>query len=275
MNVVLILTLCIAGPTLASAASCVCGTGYVNIRSSPGVTSKNKIGLLTPDACLPFTGKTQYAGSHVWFNVDYNGQDGWIASNWLRTSSTGCSAGSSAGSSSGSSVGSECPRIISRSEWGAKPSNNPLVPLPATPKYMFIHHTAGRFCSTTEACKAEMRSIQDLHMTAPRQWSDIGYSFLVGEDGNVYEGRGWNKVGAHTYGYNSVGLAISFMGNFMDRLPNDKALNAAKQLISCSVAKGELESNYILKGHRDMKATACPGDTLYELITKWPHYVPN
>ena len=34
-------------------------------------------------------------------------------------------------------------------------------------------------------------------------WSDIGYNFVVGEDGNVYEGRGWNSVGAHTYGYNN------------------------------------------------------------------------
>ena len=29
---------------------------------------------------------------------------------------------------------------------------------------------------------------------------------MVGEDGNVYEGRGWDQVGAHTYGYNTVGL---------------------------------------------------------------------
>jgi hypothetical protein len=33
-------------------------------------------------------------------------------------------------------------------------------------------------------------------------WSDIGYSFVVGEDGNVYEARGWDKVGAHTHNYN-------------------------------------------------------------------------
>ena len=37
-------------------------------------------------------------------------------------------------------------------------------------------------------------------------WSDIGYSFLVGGDGKVYEGRGWNHVGAHTSGYNSEGI---------------------------------------------------------------------
>jgi hypothetical protein len=34
-------------------------------------------------------------------------------------------------------------------------------------------------------------------------WGDIGYNFLVGEDGNVYEGRGWTQVGAQTLNYNS------------------------------------------------------------------------
>lgn len=37
-----------------------------------------------------------------------------------------------------------------------------------------------------------------------RGWDDIGYSFLVGQDGNVYEGRGWHHVGAHTQGYAGV-----------------------------------------------------------------------
>lgn len=37
-------------------------------------------------------------------------------------------------------------------------------------------------------------------------WSDIGYSFVIGEDGNVYEGRGWDTVGAHTLHHNTDGL---------------------------------------------------------------------
>lgn len=34
-------------------------------------------------------------------------------------------------------------------------------------------------------------------------WSDIGYNFVVGEDGLVYEGRGWSTVGAHAPNFNS------------------------------------------------------------------------
>jgi hypothetical protein len=37
-------------------------------------------------------------------------------------------------------------------------------------------------------------------------WADIGYNFLVGEDGNIYTGRDWTNVGAHTVGYNSKSI---------------------------------------------------------------------
>lgn len=42
----------------------------------------------------------------------------------------------------------------------------------------------------------------------------ICFSFLVGGDGNVYEGVGFHKVGAHTRGYNTRSLGIAFIGNF-------------------------------------------------------------
>ena len=45
--------------------------------------------------------------------------------------------------------------------------------------------------------------IQDWHING-NGWCDIGYSFLVGGDGNIYEGRGWDEIGAHTGGFNSV-----------------------------------------------------------------------
>jgi len=53
----------------------------------------------------------------------------------------------------------------------------------------------------------------------------------------VYEGRGWDAVGAHARGYNSVSIGIAFIGNFSNRKPNTAALNAAKQLISCGVSQ--------------------------------------
>ncbi|MES1923634.1 hypothetical protein MHBO_005248, partial [Bonamia ostreae] len=55
------------------------------------------------------------------------------------------------------------------------------------------------------------------------------YSFLIGNDGNIYEGRGWNRVGAHTLDFNKVSLAASFIGNFTKQLPSAAALNANEE----------------------------------------------
>lgn len=56
--------------------------------------------------------------------------------------------------------------------------------------------------------------LKDFHMDV-REWDDIAYSFLVGEDGLVYEGRGWDTVGSHApwYNFRSLGtlLEITFI----------------------------------------------------------------
>lgn len=39
-------------------------------------------------------------------------------------------------------------------------------------------------------------------------------SFLIASDGTVYEGTGWLIIGAHTYGYNTNGTGIAFIGDY-------------------------------------------------------------
>ncbi|CAH1797130.1 unnamed protein product [Owenia fusiformis] len=163
-----------------------------------------------------------------------------------------------------------CARIISRAGWGARPPrqrSNMRTPV----SMVFVHHTAGAFCSSRARCSATVRNTQRFHMNS-RGWSDIGYSFLVGEDGNAYEGRGWTTVGAHTRGYNSQAIAVSVMGNFMSRAPNAAALRAVQDVIACGISRGYIRSNYELFGHRDGGCTACPGDRLYTTIRRWPRF---
>jgi len=38
------------------------------------------------------------------------------------------------------------------------------------------------------------------------------HSFLVGDDGKVYEGVGWNVQGSHDQGYNNISLGVAFFG---------------------------------------------------------------
>ncbi|XP_055955983.1 peptidoglycan-recognition protein SC2 isoform X3 [Patella vulgata] len=164
-----------------------------------------------------------------------------------------------------------CPHIVSRSGWGARAARHVSHLSHQPVKYAFIHHGESGSCSSASSCAAIVRSYQNYHMDT-HGWSDIGYSFLVGEDGNAYEGRGWDRVGAHTQGYNSVGLAFCMIGSFDSRVPNAAAIATVKRMIACGVSKGKISQSYVLRGHRDMGSTSCPGQALYNLIRTWPHY---
>ena len=90
--------------------------------------------------------------------------------------------------------------------------------------YYFIHHSEGADCYDFDTCAEQLRGIQDYHMFT-NGWSDIGYSFLVGGDGELYEGRGWNAEGAHTLGFNTVGYGTCFIGDFMEKPPEPDSIN--------------------------------------------------
>ncbi|XP_063705326.1 peptidoglycan-recognition protein SC2-like [Culicoides brevitarsis] len=169
-------------------------------------------------------------------------------------------------------VSAQCPSIVTRTEWGAIPASSTNLPTRPAPWYV-IHHTAGTSCSTKTTCSAEMRAIQHLHINT-NGWADIGYNFLIGGDGLVYEGRGWGKQGAHAPGYNDKSVGISFMGTFTSGLPTSAALQAAKDLISCGVTLGHVAKSYSLIGHRQAVATECPGNKLFDEIKTWPNFKP-
>ncbi|KAK5607239.1 hypothetical protein CRENBAI_003428 [Crenichthys baileyi] len=168
----------------------------------------------------------------------------------------------------------DCPPIISRCMWGAAPYIGTPTMLSLPLSYLYIHHThtPSQPCLTFEQCSADMRSMQRFHQE-DRGWDDIGYSFVAGDDGNIYEGRGWLWQGAHTSGHNSKGYGVSFIGDYTTRLPSQNSMRLVRdQLASCAVGGGRLVSSYILQGHRDAVSTSCPGDAFYAEIKGWEHY---
>ncbi|KAK7484920.1 hypothetical protein BaRGS_00023840 [Batillaria attramentaria] len=219
--------------------------------------------------CLPYTGEHRASGGYTWYHLTYGGRAAWAASNWL--SVRACDGGSS--SSGGSNVQlAGCPKIITRAEWGARAPAHHIGDMAAKPIYVFIHHGgAGNRCHDRNSCQQIVRGYQNYHMDT-HGWPDIGYNFVVGEDGNAYEARGWTEIGAHTYGYNHNGIAICIIGDFTHDVPNAAAQNTVKQLIQCGLDNGKISSSYTLKGHRDVGQTSCPGDALYNLIHSWSHY---
>lgn len=249
----------ITGTNPANGACLCLSTNGVNVRSSPCGTV---IGQANTGNCYKYKGSKQscvLSGvTYEFFSLEF-GSGGWIAGTYLNN-----------GQSSQCATPSGCPRIVSRAEWGARAATSVTYISHPVPRY-FVHHSAGASCYNQADCSAMVRGIQNLHMDT-NGWSDIGYNFLVGEDGNAYEGRGWDRVGAHATNYNSVALGTCVMGTFMTRNPNAAAMTATQQLISCGISKGKLSSSYSLHGHRDGGCTACPGDTFYATIRTWPRY---
>ncbi|XP_051012824.1 peptidoglycan recognition protein 4 isoform X2 [Acomys russatus] len=162
-----------------------------------------------------------------------------------------------------------CPHIVPRSAWGARESHCPKMTLPA--KYAIILHTAGRTCSQSDECHLLVRDLQSFFLDRLNT-CDIGYNFLVGQDGGVYEGVGWNSQGSCTDGYDDIALSIAVMGIFTGSPPNAAALEAAQDLIHCAMVKGYLTPNYLLMGHSDVSNTLSPGQALYNVIKTWPHF---
>lgn len=131
--------------------------------------------------------------------------------------------------------------------------------------------------------------MQTFHMES-RGWDDIAYNFLIGGDGCVYEGRGWDKQGAHTkgkrnlwnfllkfiifcaLGYNKGSIGIAYIGTFISNLPNDKQLLAGKLLMEEGVRLRKLTSNYRIYAHRQLIPSESPGAAFYEIIKTWPHW---
>ncbi|KAI8035582.1 hypothetical protein M5D96_011631 [Drosophila gunungcola] len=142
--------------------------------------------------------------------------------------------------------------IIPRHSWLAQmPMEDPL-PLQLPVKYVVIY-------------------MQCFHIES-RGWNDIAYNFLIGCDGNIYEGRGWRTVGAHTLGYNKMSLGISFIGCFMRELPTTDALNMGRNLLARGVEDGHIAPDYRLVCHCQCNSTESPGRRLYEEIQTWPHF---
>ncbi|CAD1474525.1 unnamed protein product [Heterotrigona itama] len=164
------------------------------------------------------------------------------------------------------------PNIVSRKDWQARlPIERVSLKVTPTP-YVVIHHGGiARYCHDQKACSAIVRSYQNHHMD-DNGWFDIGYNFIIGEDGNVYEGRGWNDVGAHAPGYNSQSIGICIIGDFSNFLPDEAALKAVNALINYGVSIGKISENYRVLGHRQAVNTLCPGTELYKYVQTLPRW---
>ncbi|XP_050074557.1 peptidoglycan-recognition protein LC-like isoform X4 [Anopheles maculipalpis] len=163
-------------------------------------------------------------------------------------------------------------RMVTRTEWLAQPPREDLTDLKLPVHNVIIAHTATEACTTQQACKALVQSIQRYHVNQTK-YGDIGYNFLIGGDAFIYEGRGWLKVGAHTKDYNSKSQGIAFIGNYetVDR-PTEEQIEQLELLLRNGTEGGWLGQDYRLFGASQIKSTISPGKFLMEKLRMLPHF---
>ncbi|KAK9718072.1 N-acetylmuramoyl-L-alanine amidase [Popillia japonica] len=159
-------------------------------------------------------------------------------------------------------------RFYSISDWrGRQPLYTVDISQPVS--FVIVSHTAGVQCFNFADCATQMRNIQALHVNNGSP--NIGYNFLIGGDGGIYEARGWHTRNFHR----DFTIGISFMGNFVFDEPTDVMISAFDSILANGVEIGALPTDFRIVAHNQTTATVSPGQHVYSVISQYPNFYPG
>ena len=156
-------------------------------------------------------------------------------------------------------------RIIPRFAWTRAPRGgdrqDPVHPI------LYVHYstTPGKPLDTWAKQTAALRAIRDYHVDV-NGWQDVGYSFLVTQpsgkvrQARVWRGRGRGRVPASQYGHNSGNVSVCVITDGKEAISPDTI-----EAIGWLARRLKVRD---VQGHRDVNATACPGDRLYDTLPR-------
>lgn len=156
--------------------------------------------------------------------------------------------------------------LVSREEWGA--AHGQGSELRGERVGYVLHHFASPHVDCGAGVDREVQAIQGVekYHAVNRGWNGIGYHFVVFQSGRIFEGRGWERVGAHASGHNRTTYGICLAIDGANHSPTRAAVEAVRWLIEVGVKLGYVEEDYTLRGHRDVGSTTCPGELVYRLL---------
>jgi N-acetylmuramoyl-L-alanine amidase len=177
--------------------------------------------------------------------------------------------------------------LVKPEDWGARfasrydPANGRPTITPCTK--LIVHHSAS---NQPPAGQEAAFSRQIESYGEGRDGAAIEYNYLVYPTGVLHGGFGDTR-GCHAVApdpstgraFNSSSIGICFIGFFhqpYNMEPTAESIEAFQAWLSWMVASGRLTDDVITRassrgqpgwyGHRDVGATACPGDDLYPLL---------
>lgn len=161
------------------------------------------------------------------------------------------------------------------------------------PEKFVLHHTAGSDGSDNP--EGTIRGVYYWHAVV-LGWGDIGYNYIIGQDGTIYEGRygGDGVIGAHVYrsatcaksrfgdasleaNFNKGTVGIVILGDYEKKKSLSSVVQDSLARLIAYKAKdfdiipdGEgylIDDTYPnIVGHRDLDCTDCPGKHLYQRL---------
>ena len=123
--------------------------------------------------------------------------------------------------------------------------NGTLVTRSKPTQYIILHHAAA---------DGSPENVHEYHKS--KGWTGIGYNMYVRKNGQIYEGRPLDKIGAHCVGYNDRSVGICFEGNFEVERMSQTQIDAGRKALAHVRA---LYPNAKVVQHKDLAATACAG----------------
>lgn len=119
---------------------------------------------------------------------------------------------------------------------------------------IILHYT-----ETKHSIKISLSDVRKWHKA--RGFSDVGYHYLILQDGRIEVGRDLNTQGAHCAGRNKNSVGIAYVGGLED--DGTKAdTRTLEQIRSLDILIGYLRriyGNIPVSGHNDYSEKECPG----------------
>lgn len=115
--------------------------------------------------------------------------------------------------------------------------------------------------ATPEGRDVGVDEVRHWHVSPPRNWSDIGYHFVIELDGAVKAGRPLVTAGAHVRGQNAHSIGIAYVGGLAADGNTPKDTRTAEQRKALYDLTHDLLAEFpgaTVHGHNEFSNKACP-----------------
>ncbi|XP_034254255.1 uncharacterized protein LOC117653026 [Thrips palmi] len=168
--------------------------------------------------------------------------------------------------------------FVPRAAWGARTPRGAPEVLKTPVNTVIVHHSGTASCTNFKMCCERVFTMQQYNMDG-RHFDDIAYNFLVGDDGRVYEGRGWDVVGdaldPTVRQWHREALGVAVIGTFTADLPSAEQRQQLYKFLRLGVKLGKIKTQYRLVGACQLARTPSPGLRFMHVLKNWYHWWDN